>query len=385
MTAQSLRDFVGAERVAALDAPTAWARGLPGCAYFSPEIYELERHSIFSKQWVAAAFATEIPNVGDTLPIRLAGWELLLVRAEDGAINCFHNICRHRGTKLVPAAGNMRTLRCGWHCWTYGLDGALINTPGVGGPRSNEVEGLEHEALGLRLVRTGVWHDIVFINIDGEAPPFESHIKPLDNRFGDFQLDLAKLGAATGEVELPCNWKIFLEGGLEGYHLPFVHPQLERPSRYEFERGAGGDCYLGNTAGLSKYEPAMPLFPNMEALRGTGQPWPYTILFVVPTAIVSVYPDYLLCTLVRPITLDRVGLRRRIYMVGEAATDAALAQKRNAMLQAWVAIAGEDSAYAEEVQRMSQLREDLDMPTRFSPYWEENVQAFQQYVVRNTK
>lgn len=85
------------------------------------DLWELERQTIFRKEWFAAGFASDVPNIGDYLPVSVAGWELLFVRGKDAVVRAFHNICRHRGTKLVHTPGNGNFIRCGWHCWTYEL------------------------------------------------------------------------------------------------------------------------------------------------------------------------------------------------------------------------------------------------------------------------
>src|SRR5690242_351861 len=109
------------QEVEQLFAPTGTAVGLPGRAYYDEEFYERERHTVFSKGWVGVGFASDIPEPGDVKPISIAGWEIILVRNKSGEINVFHNLCRHRGMRLVKDAGNIRNIRCFYHCWTYNL------------------------------------------------------------------------------------------------------------------------------------------------------------------------------------------------------------------------------------------------------------------------
>ena len=99
------------------------------------------------------------------------GTALLLVRTADGNIRCFHNVCRHRGVRLLekPARG-MRAVRCPYHGWAYDLDGRLRATPHIGGVGHHQAPGFRKSDRGLIPVRTGVWLDMVFVDLHGGAP-----------------------------------------------------------------------------------------------------------------------------------------------------------------------------------------------------------------------
>lgn len=391
MPPHSLAELVGPQRCSMLDAPLADARGLPGRAYYDPAVWDLERQTVFRKGWFAAAYASELPEEGDVLPITVASWELLFVRGQDGRIRCFHNICRHRGTKLVLKKGNVRTIRCGWHCWTYDLQGELTATPLIGGPRVNKVDGLEHDKLGLLPVRAEQWRDALFVNIDGKAPPLTEHMKPLDSHLAPFDLSDLHLGAASeAEIEVPANWKLFMEGGLEGYHLPWVHPALEQPPGYKIT--IVEDRFIDTAGSLSNYRrlgtadgspPRFPLLRAAAEAEAAGERKPYSICFTLPTAIVAAWPDHLMITLVRPVSIDRTAVRRRFYFPGPASTDPATEAARKGLAAFHDNVVREDLGYAGEVHRLTRLRDEIGMDTRFSPYWEAGVRAFQQYLLRN--
>src|SRR5262249_7145020 len=97
---KSLADFISDDDIAALERPLGQAIGLPG-RVFSAEFFEVEQHCLFPRIWCPVAFASDIPDRGDALPVDLAGWPVLLVRAEDGEIRAFLNICRHRAMQVV--------------------------------------------------------------------------------------------------------------------------------------------------------------------------------------------------------------------------------------------------------------------------------------------
>ena len=119
----SLTAILGAEALAALDAPGPVARGLASTAYTSEAFFALENERLFPASWVFAGFAHEVARPGDVMPVSVAGRPVLLVRGTDGALRAFHNVCRHRCLKLVDAPRNVgRAIRCPYHSWTYGLD-----------------------------------------------------------------------------------------------------------------------------------------------------------------------------------------------------------------------------------------------------------------------
>ena len=114
-----ISEFLSPQELEELNRPSSSALGLPGRVYSDPDFLELERRTLFRHGWVAVAVASEIPEPGDVLPVDVAGSPLALARDRDGNINCFHNVCRHRGAAVVTEPASKRAvLRCPWH----GLD-----------------------------------------------------------------------------------------------------------------------------------------------------------------------------------------------------------------------------------------------------------------------
>ena len=175
----SLQGVIGAQTLAEFEAPTLVARGLPAAApYTSEAFFALENERIFARSWVFAAFAHELERPGDTAPVTVAGRPVLLLRDMAGEVRAFHNVCRHRCLKLVDRPGNVgRSIRCPYHSWMYRLDGALLAAPYFGGrePRSAP-DGFDRSQYGLVPVRSAVWHDWVFVDLSGIAPPFEEFV-----------------------------------------------------------------------------------------------------------------------------------------------------------------------------------------------------------------
>lgn len=190
---------------------------LPASAYVDPGVYAAELARLFRRGWQVAAASATVPRPGDAFATSVADVPVLLVRADDG-VRAFHNACRHRYAPLVwegeRACG--KQLHCRYHGWRYGLDGALLGTGGFGG----EVDG-----RGLVPIRCGVWRGIVFVDLAGDAGPLSAAIGGLDAAS-------AHVGFEGFEVErharhpLACNWKTYVENYLEGWHIPYLHPDL---------------------------------------------------------------------------------------------------------------------------------------------------------------
>ena len=232
--------------------------------------------------WVCIGFASDAPNAGDVQPLEFMELPLLMVRDSDNTLRVFHNVCRHRGHVLVSERGTVKqSLRCPYHSWTYTLEGKLARTPNIGGVGISDVEGFNRQEFGLVQVDSVEWHDLVFINLSGNAPAFEDFIAPLEQRWKPFWgaegASLLRLAEAHSSIrlEVQANWKLAVENYLEAYHLPTVHPALNQISplaehEIHFDEDFAGQlshCYtLG--AGGGRHLPVFPSWP--EALYCVG-------------------------------------------------------------------------------------------------------------------
>ena len=171
--------------------PIETAMGLPNRFYIDPETFAQEREKIFFAGWAAIAFGKDIPNRGDVQPVHLLGMPLLAVRDQQGQISVFQNTCRHRGMILVDQPTNVKgVIRCPYHSWCYSLEGALKTTPHVGGPGQNTHPNIRRDHMGLIPIRSHVWRDIIFVNVGGEAEPFEKIHGDLIQRWAEFEQPL---------------------------------------------------------------------------------------------------------------------------------------------------------------------------------------------------
>ena len=168
------------ERLAQVLRPIGAATGLPNVAYTSEAYFRCERDAVIGRTWAGIAFTDTIPNRAFAQPIEFMGLPLLVVRDRHGALRVFHNVCSHRGMKLVAEPTEVRGLiTCRYHCWAYATNGDLKATPHLGGVDQNHSPGFDNSTHGLKPVRSATFLGILFVNLSGDAPAFEQHAAQL--------------------------------------------------------------------------------------------------------------------------------------------------------------------------------------------------------------
>jgi choline monooxygenase len=390
-TAQAaLDDLIGAERIAALNDDLGRAKGLPGAAY-GADFYRLEQTDFFPRLWCPVAFASDLPDPGDAYPVDLAGWQILLIRDKAGTLRAFHNVCRHRAMQPISApCKGLSHITCPWHAWSYGLDGKLAATPTIGGERENTAPGFDKADTDLRPVGVAQWFDLIFVNIDGQAPPFDEHIAPLAELVSEF--DHTKLARAEDwSTVYPANWKVTVESVLEEYHIPFGHPQLARGvRRHNPMQHSAGRTFMASSndreyTDRAKADTAMGMpgvFPSIRPAAPDGTtPNRSHFIVVAPTGAMQTRSDHMLLGLMLPDGPASTNVRFAHYYVGDAATDPALVPVRDKLVEAWKVVFAQDVDFVRATQANHSLRDEVGLDTRFSPYWEGNLRQFQRMVV----
>ena len=203
------------------------AVGLPNRCYTDEQFLSHEYEQLFKPGWVAVGVGSEIPDTGDAIPVLVAGVPLIIIRDSEHHISAFHNVCSHRGVKLLDKpCSRKRMLVCPYHAWSYGLDGRLIVTPNFGGEGEHKPDGFNQESYGLKPVQTSLWLDVIFVNLSGTAEPLGKFFEPLNKRWQDYDFSALCHGGIDDSTiiqELQTNWKIVAENFLDTYHLPVVH------------------------------------------------------------------------------------------------------------------------------------------------------------------
>jgi choline monooxygenase len=207
---------------------------LPWDWYRDARVLEVEERRLFRPSWQYVGPLECLQRPGDQMVGRLWRVPVVVVRGGDGELRGFLNVCRHRGSVVVPADGNAPRLRCPYHAWTYNLDGTLRSAP-QGGPEI----AAEHGDLGLLPVRVATFEPFVFASAAADGPPLEVVLGDLAEVVAGVGLDLGGLRRRQRfDYVLAANWKIHLENYLECYHCPVAHPGFSAvmevgPGRYE--------------------------------------------------------------------------------------------------------------------------------------------------------
>lgn len=335
--------------------PIEEARGLPSQLYINESMTETERQRVFFDNWSALTNGYRVAEPGSVLPIDFLGVPLLVVRNQQGEINVFQNVCRHRGMILIEEPVRLRgPITCPYHAWAYDLDGNLRRTPHVGGPDIDTHDSVKTCDLPLIRVRSHVWRDVIFVNVGGEAPEFEEAAAPLITRWKEFDQPLIHTGADSSiSFTLECNWKLAVENYCEAYHLPFVHPGLNTYSRLEDHYNileSGGFAGQGTTV----YQPQIsadghrfPRFDDLSLQWDAGAE--YIALF--PNVLLGVHNDHAFAILLLPDGPGRTREQVEIYYADEAARGDEFAEMRATNAEMWRTVFAEDVGVVEGMQR----------------------------------
>ncbi|MGB6803502.1 MAG: aromatic ring-hydroxylating dioxygenase subunit alpha [Candidatus Sulfotelmatobacter sp.] len=231
-----------------IDSDIARAWTLPSQLYTEPAVIAVEKEPIFARSWQVVGHRDQAAKPGDYFTTELVGEPLLIVRGADGKLRGFYNVCRHRAGPPAVGCGSRKLFRCGYHGWTYDLDGSLISATQIEG-----VEGFRREDFALVPVAVEEWFNLIFVNLDRNPPPLRESLGELPKQAERFHFAGMKLFERR-TYDMKCNWKTYLDNYLEGYHLPSVHPGLNR----ELDYNAYAGDRVGGARDLSNRDPWNP-------------------------------------------------------------------------------------------------------------------------------
>ncbi len=365
-------------------------KGLPNRFYVTREEFFRERELIFSSMWISIGFASEVPNAGDTYPLEFMELPLLILRGEDLKLRVFHNVCPHRGHILVSESRNLKKfLRCPYHSWTFHLDGQLVHTPHIGGVGVRELKTFDPSCHGMREIRSMVWNDLVFMNIDGKAEPFQQFIQPLEDRWqsywGKTGPSMLKRSQTDDNIvfELETNWKLVVENYLEAYHLPSIHPELNRISSVKDHEIFIEDQFSGQISHNYSYSSSddipLPLFPEWPSDQISYAEYP--VLY--PNTLFGLQADHFYVMVILPLQFNRTREEARIYRVGEESLEGSFSNQRTAQHKFWQSVFQED---VEAVSAMQKGRSSIGFDGGvLTPVMESATAAFHNWTADKLK
>ncbi|MGI9311799.1 MAG: aromatic ring-hydroxylating oxygenase subunit alpha [bacterium] len=350
-------DAISTRHLDAVERPIAVARGMPNAAYTEMEYHRFERDHVLGKTWTALAFCADHAREGAVAPVDFMGLPLLIVHRRDGELAVFHNVCSHRGRRLVDAPKQTNGLLvCPYHAWCYDLDGALKATPHIGGVNRNHVDGFERARHSLKAVRSHCWMGVLFINLSGDAPEFEQHAAPLIARYARFigargEAAMTQSKSDHGlSFEADCNWKLAVENYCEAYHLPWVHPSLNAYSPLERHYCMSiSDDFAGQ--GTNTFAPlldgdSLPLFPEWPADQREIAEYPT----FYPNLLLGYQVNHFYALIIHPLSPERVREEARFFYIGDGADAERYDAGRKSNLEAWRTVFAEDIGAIEGMQ-----------------------------------
>jgi Rieske 2Fe-2S family protein len=295
-------------------------RSLPRASYVEESAFSREREAILMADWFCVGRSESISEVGEYLTVDVAGESIIVVRQSDGTLGGFYNLCRHRGTRLVPerpcqpseTAGPSGcfagTIRCPYHAWTYALDGRLRAAPFL--PELRHYR----DQLSLHGVDVGTWGGFVFVRLDPAAPAdsersLEHWLGAVPERLARYALDELRVGERR-LYDVAANWKVILENYNECYHCGPVHPEL--CELVPVFRHGGGDldwdagiahregAYTFTLSGTTERRP-LPGLDEVERNRHKGE-------LVLPNLMLSLSPDHAVALTAWPRSASRTTI-----------------------------------------------------------------------------
>lgn len=320
--------------------PRERARTMPPEFYTSPDYLEVEREVLFRRQWVCLGHVGEVPRSGDYFTTELVDEPLIVVRDADARVRVLSNVCRHRGNLVALGAGNAKRFVCNYHAWSYGNDGAL-----VAAPLMDSTTALDRKNCRLPEFRTEIWQGFIFVNLDGSAEPLQAALAPTEPFIRNYRpADRHFLFGA--EDVWATNWKCLAENFMEGYHLTPLHARTlaSITPTVLCEKLPNGPGYTGYR---SNFEPSCPergpYTPELTAQERRSD----VFYWIYPSFVVGFCPHFTLHMCLRPLGVDRVGIRWGITGVADD-PDSEVVRDYVALCKAFCA---EDRMALEQVQR----------------------------------
>ena len=340
-----------------MESDVSLAGTIPAGWYRDPAVLAREHDRVFARTWQLVGHADQVRLPGDYFTCTVADEPLVVCRAEDGVVRAFSAVCRHRAGPVAQGVGHRRSLQCAYHGWTYALDGRLLTTPEFDG-----VQRFDKAEVCLPRFRTETWGPFVFVNLDPAAPPLAEVLGSLPEETRRLPLDHMSLFKRV-DYEVACNWKVYVDNYLEGYHIPIVHPGLFRELDYR--------AYRVETAAFHSRQHA-PLRREGGLLAGAGDEGQALYYWVFPNLMLNFYPGNLQTNLVVPLGPERTRTRFEWYVTEplDAAGEAALARSVALSEQ----VQREDAAICEAVQEG--LRSATYRHGRYSVLRENGVHHF---------
>ena len=348
------------------------AQTLSSREYLDPAIFQHERRSIFGKTWQLAGRLKDLERPGDFVPVTILDEPIVLVRDTDGLLRGFYNVCRHRAGQVALSRGNRKSLQCQYHGWTYGLDGALRTAPEM-----DDAAGFDRGEFGLRPVRVAAWGPFVFVSLDPDGPELAEVMGAIPDEVSRSGYDIDRMSLVERrEYVVECNWKVYVENYLEGYHIPIAHPALFKELDYDAYAVETFRWYSKQHAPVRELKPGEVHGRDRRFIRSPDGEDEALYYWLYPNTMFNIYPDNMSMNQVIPLSADRTLTVFEWYFA-EPGTGEGWESMQQAIAFS-DQIQQEDIVLCEQVQRG--LRSSSYEAGRLSPRRENGVYHFQNLV-----
>jgi choline monooxygenase len=281
--------------------PLSRASTIPKHFYLDPAVLEAEKERVFGATWQLVGRTDELQRIGDFVPVTVLEEPIVITRGLEGELRAFYNVCRHRAGQVALTRGNRKSLQCRYHGWTYGLDGSLRTCPEM-----EDTEGFSKEDFGLMPVRVETWGPFVFVCLSESAPPLAEVMGaiPAEVAAAGYDVEHMRLVERRDYV-VECNWKVYVDNYLEGYHLPIAHPQLFKEVDYDAYRVEEFRYYSKQHAPIRELKPGQEIGVDRRFLRQPGAEDSALYYWIFPNTMFNIYQDNMSSNVILPLGPDR--------------------------------------------------------------------------------
>jgi choline monooxygenase len=332
------------------------ASTLPASWYTDPLFLQRELTQVFGQTWQLVGHERSVHEPGSYFTTTIGHEPVVVVRGGDGELRAMSNVCRHRAGPVAQGSGRRPALQCGYHGWTWSLDGRLLQAPEMEG-----IERFDRSSICLPRFEIDRWNGLLFVRIQPQGPPLREVLGELASRFDGRGYESYRL-AARKEWEVACNWKVYVDNYLEGYHIAIVHPGLFGEIDYARYRTETHRYHSMQHAPLRR----------VERVCADGDSQAADYFWVFPNLMINAYPDNFSTNLIVPLGHGRTLTVFEWYFRDPDATGARVRIADTVSFSDEIQI--EDVAICEEVQKG--LQSATYASGRYSPLRESGVHHF---------